>query len=96
MPALMEPPRCEIKISTRTCPLVACVYAAVKKTTAGLLKLIYPHRTVQTLTDDEFDRCFELGVECRKRIVEQLATMQPSEFRHIEWTFERRPVSLKE
>jgi len=68
---------------------------AIKKTTAGLLKLIYPHRTVQTLTDDEFERCFELAVECRRRVVDQLATMQPSEFRHIEWAFERRPVPLE-
>ncbi|MFW6116593.1 MAG: BREX system Lon protease-like protein BrxL [bacterium] len=63
---------------------------AVKKTTAGLLKLIYPHRTVRTLAEDEFDRCFELAVECRKRVIDQLAIMQPREFRHVEWTFNHR------
>jgi ATP-dependent Lon protease len=63
---------------------------AVKKTTAGLLKLIYPHRTVRTLAQDEFDRCFELAVECRKRVIDQLAIMQPREFRHVQWTFKRR------
>lgn len=69
---------------------------AIKKTTAGLLKLIYPHRTVRTLTDDEFERCYELAVESRRRVVDQLAIMQPGEFRHVEWTFDRRPVSLEE
>lgn len=63
---------------------------AIKKTTAGLLKLIYPHRTVQTLTDDEFSRCSKLAMECRRRVVEQLAVMQPSEFHRVEWAFGRR------
>lgn len=69
---------------------------AIKKTTAGLLKLIYPHRTVHTLTDDEFDRCFELAVECRRRVIDQLAIMQPREFRHVQWTFNRRSRLLEE
>ncbi len=66
---------------------------AIKKTTAGLLKLIYPHRTVQTLTDAEFEPCFALAVECRRRVVEQLAVMQPQEFGTAQWTFERLALS---
>jgi ATP-dependent Lon protease len=69
---------------------------AIKKTTAGLLKLIYPHRTIQTLADDEFYSCFELAVECRRRVIDQLAVMQPSEFRRVRWTFDRRPTLLEE
>jgi ATP-dependent Lon protease len=69
---------------------------AIKKTTAGLLKLIYPHRTVQNLADDEFKLCFELAVECRKRVIDQLAIMQPGEFRQVEWTFNQRPTLLEE
>ena len=69
---------------------------AIKKTTAGLLKLIYPHRTIQTLAEDEFERCFEMAVECRKRVIEQLAIMQPGEFRQVEWTFDRRATLLEE
>ena len=65
---------------------------AIKKTTAGLLKLVYPHRTVQSLEDEEFERCFALGIECRKRVVDQLAIMQPSEFRGAQWTFDRYPT----
>jgi ATP-dependent Lon protease len=65
---------------------------ALKKTAAGLLKLIYPHRTVQTLADDEFDRCFEIAFECRKRVIEQLTVMQPTEFGHTEWHLTRRSV----
>lgn len=66
---------------------------AIKKTTAGLLKLIYPHRTVQTLTDEEFEPCFALAVESRQRVVEQLAVMQPQEFGTINWTFERQALA---
>lgn len=69
---------------------------AIKKTTAGLLKLLYPHRTVQTLSDEEFSRCFEVAIECRQRVIDQLAIMQPSEFGRVRWEFDRRPAPLEE
>jgi len=69
---------------------------AIKKTTAGLLKLVYPHRTVDTLTEEEFGPCFALAVESRKRVVDQLAVMQPSEFGRVQWALERRPISVEE
>jgi len=48
---------------------------AVRKTTAGLLKLIYPHRTVDDLAEEELVPCLELACECRERVIEQLAKM---------------------
>jgi ATP-dependent Lon protease len=53
---------------------------AIRKVTAGLLKLIFPHRTDQTLADDELERCLNLAVECRERVLAQLAVMAPGEF----------------
>jgi ATP-dependent Lon protease len=53
---------------------------AIRRTTAGLLKLLFPHRTPETLLRDEIAPCLELAIECRSRVVEQLAVMAPGEF----------------
>jgi ATP-dependent Lon protease len=57
---------------------------AIRKTTAGLLKLIYPHRTAETLTDDELASCLALAFECRQRVIEQLAIQAPGEFQALD------------
>ncbi len=57
---------------------------AIRKTTAGLLKLIYPQRTAETLTDDELASCLALAFECRQRVIEQLAIQAPGEFRVLD------------
>ena len=46
---------------------------AIKKTTAGLLKLLYPHRSPDTITRDELVPLLEIGIEMRKRVTDQLA-----------------------
>ncbi|MGQ9682728.1 MAG: BREX system Lon protease-like protein BrxL [Anaerolineae bacterium] len=48
---------------------------AVRKTAAGLLKLVYPHRTVDDLQESELAPCVQLACECRERVLEQLARM---------------------
>jgi len=48
---------------------------AVRKTTAGLLKLIHPHRTPEDLQEDELVPCLEVACECRERVLAQLAKM---------------------
>ncbi|MBL7062640.1 MAG: hypothetical protein ISS49_00345 [Anaerolineae bacterium] len=53
---------------------------AVKKTTAGLLKLVFPHRTADDLQGDELGTCLTLATECRQRVLDQLAAMLPEEF----------------
>lgn len=53
---------------------------AVKKTAAGLLKLLYPHRTPDTIKEHELAPCLALANECRQRVVDQLAVMLPGEF----------------
>jgi hypothetical protein len=58
---------------------------AIRKTTAGLLKLIYPHRTADDIQPDELSICTGLAFECRQRTVEQLAIQAPGEFQNISW-----------
>ena len=53
---------------------------SIRKTTAGLLKLVYPHRDADTLERRELDPCLDIAAECRQRVLEQLAAMAPGEF----------------
>jgi ATP-dependent Lon protease len=58
---------------------------AIKKTTAGLLKLLYPHRSPDSVTPEEITPLLEVGVEMRKRVTDQLAKIRPSEFTGVEY-----------
>ena len=57
---------------------------AIKKTSAGLLKLIFPHRNPQTIEKDDLRMCLDLAIESRQRIIDQLAISAPGEFKGIE------------
>ena len=57
---------------------------AVAKTASGLLKLIYPHRTADDLEREDLALCLDLAVECRERVIEQLAIMAPEEFKPVQ------------
>jgi predicted ATP-dependent Lon-type protease len=56
---------------------------AVVKTASGLLKLVYPHRTADDLEHEELALCLDLAVECRERVIHQLAIMAPEEFKPL-------------
>jgi predicted ATP-dependent Lon-type protease len=43
---------------------------AVQKTSAGLLKLLYPHRTPEDIEPDELLFCVELALEMGRRVAE--------------------------
>lgn len=60
---------------------------AVKKTAAGLLKLLHPHRSPETLSHDEIAPLVEVGVEMRKRVTDQLAVILPSEFSAVDYRY---------
>ena len=60
---------------------------AIKKTAAGMLKLLYPHRTVENLGEGEIAPIIEFGVEMRKRTTDQLALVLPAEFSNIEYGY---------
>jgi ATP-dependent Lon protease len=53
---------------------------AIKKTASGLLKLVYPHRDVNSIQKDEYSVCISHAIEHRSRVIEQLAVISPEEF----------------
>lgn len=61
---------------------------AVKKTAAGLVKLVYPHRTPDDIEPEELRFCLDLAVEMRQRVVEQLQAIAPKEFQKVTLGFE--------
>jgi ATP-dependent Lon protease len=60
---------------------------AIKKTSAGLLKLLYPHKTPETLTHEEIEPLVGVALEMRKRVTDQLAIMLPAEFGSADYRF---------
>jgi ATP-dependent Lon protease len=63
---------------------------AIKKTSAGLLKLLHPHRTPDTITRDELVPLLDIAVEMRKRVTDQLAKILPTEFEGVEYRYRIR------
>jgi predicted ATP-dependent Lon-type protease len=63
----------------------------VKKTVAGLLKLIYPHRqNPDSLKAEEVKWVMDFGVEMRKRVTDQLAVILPTEYANVAYGFTLR------
>jgi ATP-dependent Lon protease len=60
---------------------------AVKKTVAGMLKLLHPHRTPETIGPDEIAPLAHMAVEMRKRVTDQLAKMLPVEFVNVDYRY---------
>jgi ATP-dependent Lon protease len=54
---------------------------AVKKTAAGLLKLLYPHLAAGEVAGTVLAPVLQFAVEMRKRVVDQLAVLKPAEFK---------------
>lgn len=53
---------------------------AIKKTVSGFLKLIYPHRDVDSIQYEEYSICVSHAIEHRSRVIDQLSVMAPEEF----------------
>ncbi len=60
---------------------------AIKKSAAGLLKLLYPHRTPDDLRQEEIAPIVEIAAEMRKRTTDQLAKVLPTEFSHVNFAY---------
>jgi ATP-dependent Lon protease len=56
---------------------------AIKKTTSGLLKIIFPNLTPETIRAEEIQYCLSVAIECRQRILDQLAVIAPGEFKEV-------------
>ncbi|KKN98993.1 hypothetical protein LCGC14_0142380 [marine sediment metagenome] len=50
---------------------------------SGLLKLIFPHRTSDTVESSELKIVLDIAVSLRSRVVEQLAIISPNEFKGV-------------
>lgn len=64
---------------------------AVKKTAAGMLKLLYPHFEPNEVPERAMEPIMRFAVEMRKRVVDQLAVMKPAEFKDASFECAVRP-----
>lgn len=53
---------------------------SIVKMASGLLKLIFPHKTVESISREELKLVVNLGLDLRQRVVTQLAIIAPGEF----------------
>ena len=60
---------------------------AVNKTVSGLLKLIYPDRTMP-IDDEDLEWAVRLGLECRRRVKEQQKRIGAAEFRNTHFSYQ--------
>jgi predicted ATP-dependent Lon-type protease len=60
---------------------------SIRKTAAGMLKLLHPHLTAGDAAAENLREILDFSVEMRKRVVDQLALMKPTEFRDISFEF---------
>lgn len=53
---------------------------AVEHLASGLLKLVYPHRTAETIRPEELKWVMDMAISLRQRVVNELAKISPGEF----------------
>jgi ATP-dependent Lon protease len=58
---------------------------SIQKTTSGLLKLIFPHRDVDSIQMEELKLCLDIAIETRQIIYDQMAIISPGEY-------QKRPI----
>ena len=61
---------------------------SVQKTISGLVKLIFPHKDVDSINRDEVEMCLDLAIEARQIVQNQMAIISPGEY-------QRRPIKAK-
>jgi len=59
---------------------------------SGLLKLVFPHKTARTVTNEELTKVLDIAVDLRQRVVDQLAIILPSEFRGVKLSYKVKDV----
>ena len=55
---------------------------SIRKTAAGMLKLLHPHLTAGGAVEN-LQEVLDFSVEMRKRVIDQLALMKPTEFQDV-------------
>jgi ATP-dependent Lon protease len=61
---------------------------SVQKTISGLVKLLFPHKDVDSIGFDELEMCLGLAIEVRQIVQDQMAIMSPGEYQN-------RPIMVK-
>lgn len=64
--------------------------AAIGRIASGLLKLVYPHRDVDTVLPEEMDWVLSHAVSLRQRVLDQLAVVAPGEFTNAKLSYKLR------
>ena len=59
---------------------------------SGLLKLMFPHRTAETIESNELKTVLDVAVDLRRRVVDQLAVILPSEFKGVQLEYKINEV----
>jgi ATP-dependent Lon protease len=59
---------------------------AVRKTVAGMLKLLHPHRSHDSLAENEIAPLVAFAIGIRRRTTDQLAKMLPAEFSQVDFS----------
>lgn len=55
---------------------------------SGLLKLVFPHRTAETVESSELKIVLDIAIDLRQRVVDQLAVISPGEFKNTKLSYE--------
>ena len=63
---------------------------AITRIASGLLKLAFPHRTVETIQPDEIEWAVGQAVSLRQRVLDQLGVIAPGEFTKAALTYRLR------
>ena len=63
---------------------------AITRMSSALLKLLYPHRSIKTIQNNELKYVLDIAVSLRQRVVEQLAVIAPAEFGNIKLSYTLR------
>ena len=63
---------------------------AIIRMSSALLKLLYPHRTIDTIQNNELKYVLDIAVSLRQRVIEQLAIIAPAEFGNIKLNYTLR------
>jgi len=56
---------------------------AITKLASGLIKIIFPHRTIETILKDELELIMDLSISLRQRILDQLKIINFNEFKNL-------------
>lgn len=54
---------------------------------SGLLKLVFPHRSSSTITNDELKTVLDIAVDLRQRVLLQLSIVCPGEFGNVKLSY---------